>query len=350
MAVAMKQAKPKIPFRRVAVRRTAPLPMAIPWAAGGNWRVEVPATGLLSGIYLNMAGTMTIIGGAGALTAWGPWDILSRIRVTVNAGGTVVYDTSGYGNYLLNRTRYRGHDPAAADANIYAAAVAGAANVWNQVFYVPIEANREGSFGLGALNLQAPEIVVAVEGTFGTNAQVVGGLGGGAGYAGVLTGSYEYWQVPSNIAEVAMPPMLLHRVLESLTTQVAAGDQIYNLPHEGYLARLIQYVVNTSAPLDTCINQRLYLQNADELTRRNARWETAYQDHMHYSQALPAGTYVHELWAPDGPPASGDPRDMINTERFSMIQAIISTGAVAPGVGVNQVQHIREILQGLQLS
>src|SRR6266851_5250634 len=101
-------AQQKMPFR-FSTRQDIQKVGQIAFSASGGTPLELPRVGFLSRIILQFVGTVTL-SGAGANSNLGPWNLLSRIKVNSNIN-SFIWDTTGYGAYLEQRTIDMGFSP-----------------------------------------------------------------------------------------------------------------------------------------------------------------------------------------------------------------------------------------------
>jgi hypothetical protein len=336
---AKKAAPPqRVPFRYGTRQRFAPVG-SVAFAAGGRFSIELPRVGFLSALLLRLAGTMTL-SGAGALATRGPFDLLNRLTLRVNIGAATIYDTSGYGNYIVQRMLTHGFDPVTSgDADIYAAPVASGANTWQLDYWIPVGENYGRQFDLGLINLQAPEIQVNVDGLFGTGADIVTNF---TSFVGTLNVGYLYYEVPDP-SQVQYPPLVFHRIIESRQTVAAIGDQIFTAPREGMLMRLAHILQLNDARSNAVSRIEARFNKTDQVYRYD-RAELKYLQQFFYGTPLPVGVYVHDWWAAEGYPGEGDNRDMVSSEELSTLESIVTTTA-GPAGTLNALDSIREFAQ-----
>jgi hypothetical protein len=342
-------AKSLRPFRYGTRQRFAAVPIASggSYSSGGSFFAELPRVGFLSHIFVRLAGIMNLGTNGGALKARGPWDLLARLRVRTSMGAATIYDTTGYGNYVVQRLLARHVDLASdVDADLYAAPVAQGDNSWVLTYIVPVAHNLGAQSALGLINLQAPEVQVTLEGTYGAPADVVTNVG--TGFTGSLSAGYLYYEVPDP-REVMYPPLVLHRIIESRQIITAVGDQVYTAPREGILHRLVHIVQQNDARTNAVDRLVIRFNKTDEVYRYD-RWQLKVLQKVRYALPLPTGVFAHDFWAADGAgePGYGDQRDMISSEALSTLESIVTTTGTLGGT-LNALDTIREFAQFVSL-
>lgn len=321
------------------------------YAANSTVSQQMPRVGLLSRIYIQFRGTVTL-SGAGALADLGPWSLVSRFRVTANIGTASIVDLSGFGAYLVSRK----HDVAGfapdkagvgdttANADVFAAPVAMGANTWVLTWCLPIAANARNEFDAGLLNLQAPEVQVNVD-------IVTGALTDGATLVTGITGTfhiyYEYFEIPDP-RQFQLPPLVLCRWLEEQQAISAVGDNVYTVPRQGVLLNLITVMSLNSARSDS-IDEVSIRFNKTDTVYREERQVNRVRDRVRNALNPLTGVTEFDFFNAKSAISQGDTRDAIDTEELSTLEAIttISSGAGLGAAGTNVLRSVRHILQVL---
>jgi len=143
-------------------------------SAGGVQSIQLPRTGLLQGIRLNISGTLTSGGGISAPNAKGKASIIRRVRVFANSSNDI-FSVSGAGySYLL--TEMLGHEtvmtPGLLGVNNGRDAVATGA--FRLDMYIPIAMNVENSIGLFMLQNNQTTVELQIE--FAPDSEVATGI------------------------------------------------------------------------------------------------------------------------------------------------------------------------------
>jgi len=344
MVVQMQQNQQAIPFRR-GTRQHFDLVGDIPYVsnrAGTPRRLN--QVGFLNSIVCRVTGTMTL-SAAGALAADGPWNLVQRVRLTLNTGVTIITLT-GYGTFLLNHFHKEEFNPTTTTSTrVFNAPVAAGANAWNFMFELPVAANDGQNFEVGLINLQTEELVAQVEIDWASELTAVTLATGFVGRADV----YAKWYEVPDPTKVRYPPLnILHRLEETRTVVNGTGDNRVPLLRQGTLLQLIHTLrlngVRNSADL---VALRLDLNRSDRVYRyelATLEWYAAQQ----LGQDLPVGVFFWDWWYAQKDLSQGDGRDFVDTEAIAQIDSVIevSTAAVL-GSNNNFIDSIRRFTQVL---
>jgi hypothetical protein len=320
---------------------------SVPFAAGAKApSLQMPRVGMLSRLVVILDAAPTFSAG-GAFADSGPWNVISRIQLNTNIGSAAVIDVSGYGGYVVGPHYRQGNAMGKAGigsvtpaATQYVAPVAAAARVllpW--VFNVAV--NQGQNFTDGLLNLQAPEVSVSVDITFGALTDYSTTLTALVGNAYVY---YEYFEIPDPRA-FEMPRLALHRTLEESTPVGQTGANILTLPRMGTLLSLDNIIRLNGVRSDSWDSFALRFNKTDSVYQVDQRWQrtderywlgidsdvgTIRQDFFHSQELLNAGTS----------------RDAIDTEQLTTLEQIVNVSAGAGlGVGNNSITTVRRIVQ-----
>lgn len=342
--------RPKAPFRlntRQRMQRVGGGSIA----PGDRISVELPRVGFLAGVLVTIEGQVTI--SAGAMSNLGPYNFLDRLQLETNVGSALLYDTTGYGNLLVQDQMARSFR---ADSDSAGNAADGAVELSQFVtgaggvrlnYWIPASVNDGAQFSVGMLNLQAPE----VRATVNLNAiSAISGVHSGAS-APTLTYTvhYLYYEVPSP-ADVKWPPLILHRILEDVTPITQTGDVIYTVPRQGTLLQLTHLVsLNGSRNRADVTDMRLRINKTDDVYRMQAVahdwWYT-----QRYSRLPRVGQLLWDFYHADDDPNRGDMRDAIDSEAISSLESLITiAGGATLGSGNNFLRSIRRVVQPLSM-
>jgi len=356
---------PKAPFRGNARQRIADIGR-FPFTPGGRLSIELPRVGYLAGLYIRFAGVLT----RGAQDTGNFSDmffnLMRRLSVNLNIGSALIYDVSGHGTNLLNQAMsfnyaadMGGTGTAALPAPLDETAdpvvwqgdpAAGASNGLVFTWWIPIALNDGINFNIGLINLQAPEIRCTLDLQMGTVADLF--APGSTITNSVLSASnidvaYEYYEVP-NPDFVSIPPFIVHRVLEERQSIAANGDQVYTVPRQGTLQRLIHNVIiNGVTNHYATTSLRIRVNKTDDVYRYQSSLNR-FLSRMRYGHKVPRGAFYHDFWRAADVNATGDYRDTVDTEQISTLESIVSTdpGTVL-GIGNNFLDTTREFTQKL---
>ncbi len=327
-------------FRQVAQRAYAPNASLDP--------IRLDQVGMLAGILIQFNGQVTL-SGAGALSDLGPWNLLSRVRVTANLGLAQIVDTTGYGLYVAQRNAYRyGYSPdaegirgSAPDPNLYAAGVAAGANTWALSWFIPFPANFGDKLEFGLISLQAPQIQVNVE-------LVTGAITDPAALAtatnGTFTIYYLFYEIP-DVSKFSLPPLALCRWLED-STPIVADPVRYQVPRSGMLTTLYHVLRLNNARSDAYNNLELLFNKGDSVERRTLG-AVKFFNRSETLETLPTGVIALNFdQSGDACFNDADPRDFIDTEELTTIESIVTLGAAPPAN--SELRSIRRTYQILR--
>lgn len=403
---------PKKPFVMGTRQRVQPVGAQIAIPAGGNspWSTQAfPQVGLAMRILLHVR-ILVNVGGTAMGVAFkpaykGPWSFLRQVSLNFNLGATNIVQCSGFGLAIRQASMQRGNSHSTSNAAVgngsgrdpffnlgYNGATFAAANSvvpFEFVIEVPIAGNDGLNFTLGLINLQSPEVQLILSGNYGSLTDITSN----ASATSAITGGYmqpylEYYEVPPPKNNVAMPPLIVHRIAEDITPVVSTGSPTqYTIPRQGKLLRLMQYFDNggslvfTGAPqigsaswlspvspgilnwsLVANITDTVY--NEDYIVRR---WRMAdmFGDPGDLGANVPPAQYaaatnssvamlppllggnIWELWGAQGEPARGNFRDVLDAEALTTLQF---NTTVDPGLSLGTspyLGHVREFWQPL---
>jgi len=319
----------------------------IPFAASGGVPLLLPKVGYLNRVLLNFRGTVTL-SGAGSLTDLSPWNLLTRIGVNFNVAAAKVVDLTGYGAFLVTskieqgfRSDLAGAGQSTPHASVFAAPVASGANTWNFWVILPCAANDTENFEAGLINLQAPEVQVTVEPTFGAITDV-------AALATAITGNlhvyYEYFEVPDP-RTVQQPYPLLHRIVEDSIPITGTGDNTYTVPRQGNLLGLINTLRLNGARSES-YDQVQIVFNKTTYPYRMEQGLNRVRNRMINGFDWPTGVFDIDFFHAMGGMSAGDGRDKIDTEEMSTVEEIVTVSSGATlGSNNNFLSCIRRFTQ-----
>lgn len=329
-----------IPFRfgsRKRVQRVGSIPFSDNAQAAP---LELPKVGYLAAVILQFTGTLS--GTGVGVTTDGAHALVRRLVLKLNLGTVPIYSTSGFGNALLQRVNGHHFDR---DSRFHA--VAAGAVTWR--YYIPVSANLGENFGIGLINLQAPEIRATIEVTWGTLTDAFTGTGLSMAN-GALNVYYVYWEVPDP-SRVRLPQLVLHRIEEDRQPISQTGDNIYTLPRQGVLLQLIHALRLNGARSDSWDTYRLRLNRVDTLIEANPAtlFALEYRNTAGSTNALTTGVIPINFFGADERPESGDNRDALDTEAVTTTESIVTVSSGATlGSNNNFLDSIRRIVQVIQ--
>lgn len=326
---------------------------------------KVPAftmdkTGFLSAIWVTIKGEVDFVVAAATLNVEGLAALFSSINVSTNLGSAAVIDASGPGVALASR----GHMPGGPRGRV-SALTAGVDRTFEYALRIPISANDGDMFGLGAINLQDPQVQMNVRLTLAAlnTVFVPGGGGSLANAAATIQVTQEFWEVPDP-SKFLMPPRSIVRTLEDFMNPIVVGENIYEVPRLGTMLQYHAAVVlnGVRATLDQITSLKLRLNKSvyiEELTPREIAAIAAYNYPALYGAGvvgaanvpsdvpslLEPGALTRDYWHAMELMGAGDLRDALDTEEVTTTEYIVT---IASGVaGTSFIRHVRRVAQML---
>jgi hypothetical protein len=315
------------------------------YSLGGSQSILLPEVGYLARIWLFFVGSITYAAPSTPADL-APFSLFKRISVTLNNSATDIYNTSGFGAFLVNSVLTKmGRLDQQSNAAFYTYPVAAGPTPFVLGLQIPISLSQGFNFEAGLINLQAPEVQCQLNIDFhSANADIGDQINA---LSGTCHAYYEYYEVPSP-TQVLQPPVVLHRIIEQTQPVNQTGDVIYTVPRGGNMLRLLHVLRLNGARSESY----------DETSIRFNQSETIYKEERRLKKILMRERYGYNL--PDGVisqdwayalshPEESDLRDAINTEMVTTTDSIVtvSSGAVL-GANNNFLTSIREILQSAQ--
>lgn len=331
----------KIPFRygsRMRIQRVGFVPFQENTQAPP---LELPRVGFLAGVLLEWTGT---ISGTGlAVRTQGPYALVRRLRLNLNLGSVSIYDTSGYGNYLLNYANNRNFSQHPLFSNT---------SRW--YYYIPVAVNLGENATTGLVLLQDPQVRATLDITWGAllDAFTVSSGSPSAASGSGITVYYVYFEVP-DLRRVSAPPLVLHRVIEDVQPISQVGDNAYTVPRQGVLLQLLHTLFLNGAYPSTVQWDRYQLRlNRTDTIVDLAPGHTYALDMLGKGSylALPVFSVFLDFFRAMNDPDRGDLRDALDTEAITTTESIItiSSGATL-GSNNNFLGSIRRIIQPIRV-
>ena len=346
-------------FIQATRQNIAELPTQTYAAGSTKYSFVLPKVGLLSRLFLTIAGTMTTTAGTGsvALSQFTGYNLIKRIRVLANSGSSI-YDVSGYGTYVINRLSARQSVltdslfDATTDALVYAAPVAEGANTWKLGLEIPIALNDRDPVGLVMLQNNQTQIVVEIElnAAYSTNSEyapvLVTGNATAAFSAGTIGLSMEYFTVPRDKND--LPAInVIHQYTEESLAISSAGVQNISLLRGNTYVQLIHYAVLAGTLNSAAIERLRILYNQSEVPYNVNNQVQMLLQRKRYGSDLPLGTFVHDWYMSNGMPNLGNSRDFINSSSVTEFQSelTIASGTTVTA-GTSRIATIkRQLIQ-----
>jgi hypothetical protein len=359
-AVARGQKQQMMPFRKGTRLRGNSIPFngstAFSISAAGTptpLQILLPNVGMLSRIIVQARGTVTNTAEVTTAAKF-PWCLFRRIQVTANLGYSLIYDTDGFGNHVIQKWIQFGWraDNAGVGATVpstlyYAFPTTTGAQAFTLTYVIPINVNQGMQLDIGLINLQSPEIQVYLNLTFGQIADFGTGI---TSVIGTLDLFYEFYDIGAT-SRFRLPPNILSRILMDTQPIGTTGDQSYTVPRMGTLLRILQGSLINGAYLDTNIDGSYYRFNRGTVPQQWDINQQRVKERMLYGVEPDAGWIAWDFFSAFvGISGYGDTINAINTERIATYEqnVTIDSGAVL-GSGNNLLDSIRHIVQPLQI-
>lgn len=374
------------PLRDATRYRIKPVGAPIPFVENSIVQFELPRTGMLSRIWLQLKGTYRRdVGSLGLNKNDRLWNILRRINVNLNTGATNIVDISGYGLQTVNGTRFPNFESDSGGSAPTPLASAqpivnnGTLFMDPEIFFfdatkgipgapedvplallyeIPIALNQADYFDYGLINLESVRTrVMCVIQTGFINDLYGAPLGFPQPVTNLLFQNltlechYEYIDLPA--PGVDPPPACLHILQEERIPFNNPGDIVYQVPRQGTLLRYFANMMidGYNARFDGTLTVRIN-KTDDIYNIKNNVLAQLYRER--YGHTANVGTHVLDLWNTGGTPAIGDFRDAINTESIATLEMITNlstnpahssdTTVLPLGFNNNFVDNIRELI------
>jgi hypothetical protein len=355
-------------FNRGTRQSVLKLPtQAYPGTAGQITTQVLPQTGYLAAVYLKLIGTTTTAAASSTTVAAYPVlpeAFLRRIRI-YNNQGVELWNTSGFGAYLYERTCRSSFDPAVTGFdftygggldpfNRYHAAPtslgASASETWKAGFYLPIAWGASLQAGLQLA--QDPAITYSMELTWGDVTDIYSATTGTVTLSAVsCLPTIELYHVPPqgyDLPRLSFTKTVLEEIVP-LTT--GTGDNTVKFVTGNMLTRHIQEFSNgspraaiapaTAAAADLITNLRVRYSQTQIPYDQDAA-SMLFRQRLLYGLDFPAGVYIHELSDAMGLPELVSTRDILNTARLTDLDFVTTLSGVTLSSG--QARVIKEQL------
>jgi hypothetical protein len=311
-----------MPFDTSTRQKFIKLPTQTKPTGGGTTSIDLPRSGLLNRIYVQVS--VTVSGTVTTANASGIPTVLRRIRLSLN-NGIDIFNVSGLGYQYLVREQIDNY----ADASPQASRAVVTAATFNLDFIIPIMMNNRDPIGL--IMLQNEQTLATLVLDWEADSNVI--LTGGGTYTATAVPVLAVFEVP--VRQEDWPPLnVVHSIIEDQQAIPGAGDFTYNWPRGNtYLGvyHLITPVatVYTQARLRT--QQSIFLEDIAPADMRAIFNNTTNQgrDMLLAGTALTgAGNRIFwDLMGTDGLGSYGTVRDVINSAALTDLASIITASA-----------------------
>jgi hypothetical protein len=321
----------------------------VAFAAGqAGATLELPRVGLANRLVIQFRGTVTATASAVVLGLDSPWSLLSRLRVNLNTGSASIIDVTGFGAFCMQRTLNEFTTPRGftviPQSNTISAPGANATADLAFTLVLPLAVNNGDAFGLGSINLQAPEVRMTLETVFGNLSDVGANV---ASVTGALHVGYLFYEVPP-LDQYALPPLALCRMLEESQSITNTGENVYTVPRMGSVLSLAHLIYLNGQRSDSFEEVGIRLNKSDTPYRIERGFQRAMECYS-YGDAPNSGLVIHDFFRAYEASNMGDMRDAIDSEEVSTLESFVTVSSGATlGAGNNTLRTVRRILQVLE--
>lgn len=274
---------------------------------------DIPKTGLLSSIYLNITGTVT--GTLSAPNALGKASIVRRVRLVTN-GGIDLINMTGAGYHYLLRDHLEDYKDPTPQADARSAVATGA---FNLDMFIPVALNARDPIGLFMLQNEQTLVQLSVE--FETDSVVATG----ATVAATVLPVVEIFTVPVDPKD--WPALnVVQQVLEDSRAIAATGDYDYNWPRGNtYIQVLHGYGIGASAA-ENWTRSRLMV-NQSEILADYVPGTMNIEFTRTHGRARLVGTILNDFIGSSGLGTYGSSRDLLYSALVTELMTRITASA-----------------------
>lgn len=278
-------------------------------------RWDIPKTGLLAAVYLNITGS--IAGTLSAPNAMGMASVVRNVRLITNAGIDLV-NISGPGyKYLLSKFMedYKDITPQNTGGD------AVTATTFNLDMVLPVALNLRDPIGL--FMLQNEQTLVQLEVTFETDATVATG----ATVTATVTPSVEIFTVPVDPKD--FPRLdLVHQVLEDTRAISGASTVDYNIPRGNTYVQILHGASLLATAADAWSRAQLIV-NQSEILMDYTPGQYSIEYNRSHGVARELGVLGWDFIGTSGLGAYGSSRDLLYSGLVTdLISRVTVTGAI----------------------
>ena len=229
-------AAPAIPFKIASRKQTrqafTPATATLGSSSVSLSPIEVPATGYLQSIRLEVTGTWSGGGAGTSFNADAPFNAIASIGVRSADGTPIITPLTGYQLYLVNK--YGGQvysGPAADPKNAYGYSATGGTATGTFKFFLSLPFEFDHETGLGAIPALASNRSYVIDVSFSSIATIFGATNTPTGATLNIIGYSEYWAQPAAANSVGQAQVTAPQGLGTLnrwqleTPVVTAGSK-----------------------------------------------------------------------------------------------------------------------------
>lgn len=347
---------PKLPFR-LGARQHFTQVGTKPFISGGNVKIDFPAVGWLSRVYVTVRGTTTVTAAAPVATfknvVEAAWNTLTRVRVEANGAQLTVLDCSGYDLYLASHFLERGFKndaPGAGSSAVDPELQKGwtppttvAVNDFRVTYVLPIAAGNGSNFDVGLINLQAEELTLTLNmdcakpaDIYTANAPVFDNL--------TIEVGYLWYEMP-DANRVELPQPLIVRLVGDQFNEIKTGENRMKAIRQGSLMQQL-IVVKTDGDYEAGSVDRILLKlNKNTTVYDMTAWQNRLTNRLQLGVDLPSGVFMWDFYHSSQAVSEGDSRDMFDLEQYATFETIINIPAGI--ISVPATTNIRTITRTL---
>jgi hypothetical protein len=275
---------------------------------------DIPKTGLLSGVWLNITGS--IAGTLSALNPLGKSSIVRRVRLVANSGIDLINISGPQFHYLLRDHVEDYKDPTPASDGRSAVAT----GVFDISMFLPVAVNTRDPLGLFMLQNEATQLQLSVE--FEADSSVATG----ATVTCSVTPAVEIYTVP--VAPENWPPLnVIHQIVGDDRAVSGAGEVEYKWPRGNtYVQCLHGFGMGVSAT-DPWTRAKVMV-NQSEVIADYTPGMIGLEHARSHGRARLVGTIPVDLIGTDGLGVFGGTRDLLYSASVTELATVITaTGA-----------------------
>lgn len=274
---------------------------------------DIPKTGLLAGIFLNISGT--VAGTLSAPNALGMASIVRRVRVITN-GGIDLINISGAGYHYLLRDHIEDYKDPVPHSTARNAVTAVA---FNLDMFLPIALNSRDPIGL--FMLQNEQTLVQLQVEFETDSVVATG----ATVTATVLPVAEVFTVPVDNKD--WPPLnVVQQVLEDSRAIAATGDYDYSWPRGNTYVQVLHGYGIGASPAENWTRSRLMV-NQSEILADYVPGTMNIEYTKTHGRARLVGTVLNDFIGSSGLGTFGSSRDLLYSNLVTELMTRISASA-----------------------
>lgn len=279
-------------------------------------RWDIPKTGLLAAVYLNITGT--VAGTISAPNALGMSSIVRNVRLITNAGIDLA-NLSGAGFHYLLKDHLEDYVNVVPQNTGNAAVTA---TTFNLDMIIPVAINLRDPIGLFMLQNEAT--LVQLEVTFEADANVATGI---TSLTANVTPVIEIFTVPVDPRD--WPRLdLVHQILEDSRAIAGAGPYDYNIPRGNTYVQILHGAGINATPADSWNRVQLMVNQSETLLDLTPAQFSIEYNRMH-GRARGLGVIPLDFIGTSGLGAFGSSRDLLYSALVTeLISRITFTGAI----------------------